>query len=259
MQSPAQRLLPKDVREIQEELTLLTARYAQLVFIVGEVTDLLKQPKAKEYAMHGVGRRLGIIKRCVINIYAIFPLERDSFLDRNELSDIAINLHAFYVNIFGLLDNLAWVYVHENGKAATLKKWQINLFGDEIKIFFGSAFREYLSAERLTEWYDNFLKDFRDSLAHRIPLYVPREALTLVQQEEVADINKRIAEAYKLLDFELISKLQDDADNIGNPCPAFLHAVGESKSIFLHAQVITDFKTVEEIVEKFCADFGVLR
>lgn len=49
----------------------------------------------KEFLIQGVARRLQVIRRCVENIYSIFPVKREELLCNDELSDVDINLHAF--------------------------------------------------------------------------------------------------------------------------------------------------------------------
>ena len=257
MRSPSQIFLPEDLKWMKEEASLLKSKYERLLLMTTGVASLLKEPKAKEYMTHGVGRRLGVIKRSVENIYLIFPLERDCFLSRDELYDIAINLHAFFINIFGLLDNLAWVIAHESGKEGKIRRQEVNLFKDKIKVLAPESFRDYLNLGHLKKWYDEYLVDYRDTLAHRIAPYLPRETLTEDQQKQVASIQNSFNEQYKLGNFFETLRLQDEMDLIGDPCPAFRHAVEESKAVVLHPQLITDFKTVEEVIEKFCIGFGV--
>jgi hypothetical protein len=326
MRSPAQIFLPDDLKWLKEEAPLLKSKYERLLLMISGVASLLKEPKAKEYMMHGVGRRLGVIKRSVENIYLIFPLDRDFFMNRDELYDIAINLHAFFINIFGLLDNLAWIIVYENGKADEIKRREVNLFNDKIKALAPESFRNYLNLGHMQRWYNGtvakskfsdadsngvtiledllnkgvlakdssgniylkrkksqainrpielsginfdeiwnilqedyggYLVDYRDSLAHRIPPYLPRETLTPDQERQIALLQSRLNDQYKLMNFDATEKLQDEMDLIGEPCPAFRHAVEESKAVVLHLQLLTDFKTVEEIIEKFCISFGI--
>jgi hypothetical protein len=40
-----------------------------------------------------------------------------------DFSDLDINLHAFFVNISGILDNLGWVFVYENDLFEGLEAW----------------------------------------------------------------------------------------------------------------------------------------
>ena len=77
------------------------------------------------------------------------------------------------MNAFGCLDNVAWILVYEkdiknsdgtelNPKdVASEKRWS-----EEID----QRFQAYVDSKH--KWFSNLI-EFRDSLAHRIPLYIP--------------------------------------------------------------------------------------
>jgi hypothetical protein len=73
-----------------------------------------------EYVRHGFLRRLGTLQRCIQNIYFAYPPERSDIPSRNECVDLAINLQSFIFNVFGCIDNLAWVWAIENELTADL-------------------------------------------------------------------------------------------------------------------------------------------
>ena len=252
-----QVLKDEDIRQIEEKLVLLKSRYAELINKLHQIGSVLKNEKAKEYLFHGVARRLGVIERCVVNIYSIFPLRREQLLEWDELKDVAINLHAFFVNIFGLLDNMAWVAVYERNRRKGINKKDVGLYKNTTQEILNDDFKQYLNSDRMKKWHDEYLKNYRDALAHRIPLYVPPKNLTLDQQRQVADIEEKRNQAIKNRDFSLMDNLQKEEDNIGTPSPSFIHSLTEpdNRPVSLHAQVITDFGTVEEILENYCKMF----
>ena len=65
--------------QLHEEYTELTARYARLLIESGRYAQALAAERAREFMTHGVGRRLWIIYRCVINIFRLFPPDRESW------------------------------------------------------------------------------------------------------------------------------------------------------------------------------------
>ncbi len=253
----AQILSDADIEKIENDLILLKSRYVKLIGIVWGVADVLKNDKAKEYLFHGVARRLDVIERCVENIYSVFPLRREALLSREELKDVDINLHAFFVNIFGLLENMAWVVVHENNSAERIGRKNVGLYKTEAQKLLKDGFRNYLNSERMKKWHDEYLKNYRDALSHRIPLYVPPKRLTSSQQEQDVSLDNAIREAVRDRDFNKMNSLQNAADSVGDPAPFFVHSLSETeyKYVVLHAQVITDFGTVEEIVVNFVHQF----
>jgi len=105
----------------------------------------LTNQAAYEYVSHGFIRRLGTLKRCIENVYSIYPPERSDKPSRNECVDLAINLQSFIFNVFGCIDNLAWIWVKEKGlhdkKGRPLQGQQVGLGVGCIKV------RQSFSAE----------------------------------------------------------------------------------------------------------------
>lgn len=69
--------------------------------------------QAREYALHGFSRRLNTLDRCIENTFGILPPDLVGLPTREQLCDAAINVQAFIFNVFGSLDNLAWIWVRE--------------------------------------------------------------------------------------------------------------------------------------------------
>ena len=253
----AHYLKGKDIKDIENKLKLLANRNFKLTSKISQISNFLKNEKAKEFLFHGVLRRLKTIERCVENIYSIFPIRRKELLSNNELSDVVINLHAFFINIFGLLDNMAWVVAHENQLGEKIRRTSVSLYSKKIQDILDNKFKGYLNSPRMKKWHDNYLKNYRDALSHRIPLYVPPKFLSSEQIKQEQTIEKQIREAKVNHEYDEGINLLEKLDGIGSPAPAFTHSFSEpeQKLVVLHAQVITDFGTIEEVVEKFCEMF----
>jgi len=223
-----------------------------------EKETYLKNLDAKKYLRYGIGRRLKIIKHCIQNIFQIFPPERKNILEDSEQQNITINLQAFLVNIFGVLDNMAWVIIREKG-INIQNNSNVNLFKKDVKkvlddnIEKEKVFKDYLSSDKTKNWHDTYLKNYRDSLSHRIPLYVPPKAMTKEQAEKESFLEIEKRKAILNFDFEKSDELEKKIDSIGFPAPVFSHSITEC--IVLHFQLITDFKTIEETLNKFCDIF----
>ncbi len=243
------------INQIKLEFALINSRYINLSIKLQKLHNSLKIDEAKEYLTHGVMRRMGIIKRSIENVFTIFPIERIKLLSMDELRDVDINLHAFYINIFGLLDNMAWVFIHEKQLTAEISKMSVGLYKKKMQKYLMEEFRHYLNSERMKKWHTEYLKNYRDALSHRIPLYVPPKTLTPEQASQVEQIENKIADCWDPLDLDMIEKLHKEHDSIGDICFLIKHAFSESKSIVLHAQLIADFNTIEEIVERYCEMF----
>ena len=136
-------------------------------------------------------------------------------------------------------------------------KKDAGLYKTETQKLLKDGVRDYLNAERMKKWHDEYLKNYRDALAHRIPLYVPPKRLSTPQNKQDANLDNEIREAIRNRDFSKMNSLQNEMDSVGDPAPFFVHSLSETeyKYVVLHAQVITDFGTVEEIVGEFCSMF----
>jgi hypothetical protein len=84
--------------------------------------------RAREYLRSGVGRRLRVLHRTLSNMFELFPVETVQPLDRDDLDDAQINLHAFIMNLYGLFDNLAWAFVlHQCAARRSTKRLRLRV------------------------------------------------------------------------------------------------------------------------------------
>jgi len=254
------------MRYDNQALDELTSKYAEVDDIYRRLVNRLqlllrniRDRKAQEYLLHGVARRLSILTRCIHNIFRIFPVDRRKLLTSKELTDVDINLHAFTVNVTGLLDNLAWVFAYENDlvgdpKEEKLGKKDIGLFNDRTKSFLPANLKAYLETQPIKDWYSDHSKNYRDALAHRIPLYVPPFTIDNKHEQKYFELEAK----KKSLDFTIESnfllhdQLHATQRGLGKPSLIFTHSFDEgSEPRVLHAQMIIDYLTIEEIIYSF--------
>ncbi len=74
------------------------------------------------------------------------------------------------MNVFGALDNLAWIWVSEKPLKVARRQIGLGPKCEFVRASFSDEMRDYLTG--LGDWFDHII-DFRDALAHRIPLYIP--------------------------------------------------------------------------------------
>ncbi len=223
----------------------------------------LTNDKAKEYLTQGVARRLKIITRCIENIFQIFPIRQTDHLTQNQLTDLSINLHAFFVNISGLFDNLGWVFAFEydlvgEQKKGKLSRNDIGIFYKETQTHLSDRLSTYLKSQDLQDWYSKYSKNYRDALAHRIPLYVPPALLTPADELTYRKLQAQLQtlDPTKHDDLKTYDDIEAQQRQLGQASPFFAHSIGEKgKPVHLHAQVIVDYKTIEEVITKFCKFF----
>jgi len=249
--------------DIMEKYSQLHHHRRKLLLQLMSFAASLKNHKANEYLMQGVGRRLDILGRCIENIFVIFPITRKKRLISTEMTDLGINLHAFFVNVSGLLDNLGWIFAYEydlvkNNNDGKLKKHDVGIFNKKTQIFLPEPLRAYLTSERLVAWYSEYSKNYRDTLAHRIPLYVPPAVLKKKEQEQYYALQKEIDELdlSQLENHAIYEKSTSKQKSLGQVAPFFAHSLEEGcRPVMLHAQVVCDYLTLEEIISKFCDEF----
>ncbi|MGO1068426.1 hypothetical protein [Lysobacter sp. CA199] len=241
----------KQLSDMQQELTSLHRRFIALqAKVTSEFSITLTEESAREYALHGVSRRLGTIHRTVENIFSIFPPSRTNPLSRAAVTDTSIQLHAFAINVSGIQDNLAWVFVHEHKIA--IKRLEVGLFHPKTQFHLPIAFATYLRTSAIADWHKIYAKDYRDALAHRIPLYVPPTQFTDADKHAYVALQASSMEAIRKGDFELCNSIQDQIENLGSACPMFVHSLSTKEGpLILHPQVISDALTVVELVETF--------
>lgn len=223
-----------------------------------EMSPSLKNPRAKEYLEHGVCRRIRVLERSVERIYEIFPPDRKEKLTRDELSDVQIYLHAFVINLFGILDNLAWVYVLEHNLEKEVGGHRgIGLYAKGTQDILPPNLKAYLNLESSTVWYEKYVKNYRDALAHRIPLYVPPLIVTDTEVVRWKELDGRIWECIKNQEFEALEELKREEATLGVVCDMFSHSMSESesKNLYIHPQVLVDGATVVELGSVYRSSF----
>jgi hypothetical protein len=245
---------PEQVAQIEREREAVSRELDNLcVNLASEFAKSLTVERAQEYVYHGVCRRLTIIRRCIDNIFSIFPIARTKFLGEEERSDLEINLHAFIINIDGLQDNIAWVYVMEKSLEKVIKRGRlgVGLFNKNTQDHLPAELRAYLGLDKMTSWHKQYAQNYRDALAHRIPLYVPPSTMTPTDVQRYRELDTQIREAMKNRDFERMETLMEEQKTVGSICAAFLHSYSDSDAslpIYFHPQTIIDAMTVAEIV-----------
>jgi hypothetical protein len=212
------------------------------------LTRRYKNERAGEHATHGFSRRLGTLVRAIDQVFKILPPEREDIPKRDEVVDATIAIQSFVLNVFGCLDNLAWIWVHEKevkdkgGKELDAKK--VGIGGRVVRRSFTNEFRAYVDSRQ--EWFE-FLKDFRDSLAHRIPLYIPPFIVSPETIDEYNRLEKAVGEAFQKGDVEAYDRLRAEQEKLGRFRPWMTHSrFEEAPSVVFHTQMLSDYVTVDE-------------
>src|SRR5262249_42510035 len=96
------------------------------------------------------------------------------------------------------------------------------------------------------EWFP-YIADYRDALAHRIPLYVPQRVRT-EDLDQYNDLTRRMNEAIESGQWEEHGVLFYEQNSLVVYQPLMTHSTTETRgSFFFHSQMLCDFATVEEL------------
>jgi hypothetical protein len=143
--------------------------------------------RGQEYAVHGFCRRLDLLRTVIDQVFMALPPERDDIPEREKIMSATIAIQAFWMNLVGCLDNLAWIWVYERGVKASsgdeLDRKSVGLWRHELQATMSEKFRAYRDERKA--WFESINK-FRDALAHRIPFYIPPYAVEKSDIEEHA-------------------------------------------------------------------------
>lgn len=240
---------PEQIHELISGYKRVADEYEEVTFAI---LQLNLMDSAKEYAEHGFARRLKTLKRCIEQIYTICHPDRKGKPSSEELTDISIYLQSFVFNVFGAIDNLAWVWVKQN-KISYAKNQDVRFSNPKVVDTLSQDFREYLKS--LSDWF-SFQEGFRHALAHRIPLYVPPFVVNDEEAKRYKEIEFQFMGLLKEHKFEEYEKLREEQDHLGKFVPWMGHSFSEeTPQVVFHAQVLADWATVVEIARKFILEF----
>lgn len=215
-----------------------------------------KDSRAREYAVHGFSRRLKTLTQCIDNVFKILPPDRTELPSIDELFDAMINIQAFVFNLFGSIDNLAWIWVWEKPvrreDGSEIHKSKIGLGNGEkykyVRGSFSPGFQQHLT--ELHNWFD-YLENFRHALAHRIPLYIAPCSIPRDKEAHYRQLEDRKIEAMKCGDFAECNRLKAEQNALGTFLPEIRRSFEEqSGAVRFHPQLLTDFLTIEALAQK---------
>lgn len=263
---------------VTEELNTM---YTDLVSLTKKEDELTteyifreyKNTEARMYAREGFSRRIWTMNHCIKKIFEKLPPENIDMPESETIFDATVYLQAFVFNTFGSLDNLARIWVREmdvkeNGKP--LEKHQIGLRekNREVMDSLPEEIKKYL-CEELEEWWENLI-DFRDALAHRIPLYIPPQSVNPVRANEYWLLEDQIWDAMNKGDNLRVHALEKEQRAYIFFEPVTRHYISDpeteeshdeadkteesqeksSEPVLFHSRILEDFNTVEQIAKK---------
>jgi hypothetical protein len=241
-----------DLEKLQMEYLAVDGKCQKL--LLSYVARNFNNARAQEYARQGFSRRLKTLVRCIHKTFEVLPLDRIEIPTKEELSDAAINIQAFIINVFGCTDNLAWVWLWEknltqNDGSPIPNGWVgLREKNELVRGSFSPGFQAYL--EGLNGWFEN-LENFRHALAHRIPLYIPPYVVPEDKLPAYQELGERMTEALNRQDIAEHERLSTEQEALAAFKPFMTHSFEEeAKYVVFHAQLLADFNTIDELGKK---------
>lgn len=247
---------PNNLREMELVRTSLNSKRVDLF----ERFEKLKFrcEKANIHANHGYLRRVATMARCVDGIFHSIPPSYRHIPEDGSRKDAEINLQAFLFNLYGAIDNLAWIWVYENdirGKGGSeFPKKYVGLRKSNLQLrkTFSDEFNEYLL--KIDRWL-SYVEDFRHAIAHQIPIYIPPFNIDPNDKDLYLHHEGKMWEALRRQDFEATEKAEQELEGLKHFMPNCVYSIGTDLRVMqFHRQVIVDFLTIEEIGIKFCEE-----
>lgn len=226
-------------------------------------TDLMTFPyaqsNAREMAEHGACRRLRDLEHCARRVWERIPPNDDS-PTRDDIFDATMFIQAFVVNVYGAIDNLAWIWTYEkpvlghDGTALTPFAVGFRPKNKVVRQSVSDETRAFLAG--MDDWF-GLLESFRDALAHRIPLYVPFLTITGAATEELKAFQEEtMAPGWT---YERWNAVMVKVRELGNFEPLMTHSVFTAPRVPFHQQMICDLATVVALGELIFADLERLK
>ena len=210
--------------------------------------------RAEEFAHHGFLRRVKTLLRCIENVFALLPPQQADIPKNEDRQDAEINIQASVLNTFGCLDNLAWIWVKEKkvtkADGSPLPRGWVGLrkSNKDVHDTFSKEFQEYIIT--IDDWFGQ-LVDFRDALAHRIPLYIPPYAIAKDNQEDYRKLDEQKWKAGMSGDSAEYDRLHTEQMALVAFQPVMQHSYfEETNSLAFHPQLIANFLTIDELGHK---------
>ncbi len=232
--------LAENYAGLQERFNALAETYAGFQY---------QTERGREYATHGYLRRFSTLNRCIERVFELLPPEQDPLPEHDDLIDATICIQAFVMNVFGALDNLAWIWVSEKSLAVPKMKTGLGPKCEAVRASFSPEMQDYLS--KLDLWFAHIV-DFRDALAHRIPLFIPPYCVPDANDAAYMALDVRKIAARDAAEYERIKAEQLELVVFQ---PVMKHTLKDRKPpVVFHFQLLQDFATVEEIGQKMLGE-----
>jgi len=195
----------------------------EIFFQSSGMWQYLKNEQARFYIQFGTTRRLEMIWYAYNNLAMTVPSNRTKPLDFTESRQLSQDLNVIYMNIRGVLDNLAWALLYEFSPTTVtkLKPAKIGLFQPCVR--HNPVLVQIKPIIDANETWDRDVKERRDPTVHRIPLAIPPSILNQREQDEYYLLEGEYEEAIRERDFDRADGILNSQRELGTFRAWFTH------------------------------------
>jgi hypothetical protein len=206
-----------------------------------------KSERGAEFAKHGFCRRLETLVRTIDQVYELLPPEKAEIPHPEDVVDATIAIQGFTMNAFGCLENIAWIWLYEkdvkNGNGTVLDPKEVGLGKKKLRKTLTQQFLDFVDGKK--EWLGNLI-DFRDSLAHRIPLYIPPYVVSQANAEKYNALEKQKWEEPARSNPQEYERLKVEQLKLCQFVPGMMHSIyEEAPQVEFHSQLLNDYVTID--------------
>jgi hypothetical protein len=203
----------------------------------------------------------GMIMRLKMMEEAILTLDREIGKSEEPLNHylatrLTLLLNAYYLNLAGSLDNLAWALTYQYSLVEDVDEnnWKHRKFVQLLDKNFLDQLRqsnlEQLDKELqpFRDWYWD-MRQFRDPAAHRIPLLVSHSVYSEEDVKKAQELDEAAAQLIRQGEWKDGMNLLRQSDQLGKHIPIFISEKPEIQCYDLARQVNFDHANWLRIVE----------
>ncbi len=195
-----------------------------LIYETASASEKLANKNAKYFMLYGAARRTNLIFSAYQDIRSMVYEKRTQPLSPDQQVSLSQAINNTYIHLLGILDNFAWCLVHERqGKLADIMhRNDVGLFSKKFRKQCVAYSEIAAEIETHDTWHKD-VKERRNPVAHRIPLYVPPALLTADQAEHYSAINNLFSQKLNDLALDEAGNTLGQLDFIGSFFPYFVH------------------------------------
>ena len=210
---------PQLCESLTSEAHEICAQLDLTLLALGNATSGALPVRSIEHLSQGAGRRVGILAHCLTTIFEKFPPGSAAPLERPVLYDVQVAHHAFVVNLYGFFENLAWAFILRHALETKVGgRKNIGLFLKSTQRLLPVPIRDYLASPTMVAWHNDYLKNYRDALAHRVPLYIPPSAISDTDVAELMSLRERERVAILERNWNVLEEIRERESAVGRPC-----------------------------------------